>query len=95
MVGSIKVQHVMNPGTGETVWIFTFGYGHVHPRTGARLDERFVRINGNFEEARVEMVRRFGTKWGGQYANASEAGVDRFELRQLEGEEAFGAAPPA
>ena len=53
-------------------WVFTFGYGHVHPETGAKLDDHCVRFDGTYEEARAKMVERFGAKWAFQYA--SEAG---------------------
>jgi hypothetical protein len=48
-------------------WIFTFGYGHVHPETGESLAERFVRIPGTYSDARREMARRFGMRWAFQY----------------------------
>lgn len=62
-------------------WIFTFGFGH--ELAGEPLRNRFVRIRGTFAEARVEMVRRFGQKWAFQYANEEEAGVERFNLREI------------
>lgn len=89
---AIKIPHPFEPAAEVLAWIFTFGLGHRHPLTGAPLEHRFLVLRGPFEEARAEMVRRFGTKWAGQYSSPSEAGVGRFELRELEGSEALGLA---
>lgn len=62
-------------------WIFTFGFGHV--ATGeVPLRNRFVRIRGTFEEARTEMVRRFGRTWAFQYPSEDEAGVSTYGLTE-------------
>ena len=50
-------------------WLFTFGYGHVHPETGAPLADKAVRFKGTYKSARQQMVERFGLKWGFQYAS--------------------------
>ena len=42
-------------------WVFTFGVGQKH-------EGRCVRIKGTYEEAREEMVRRYGTEWAFQYS---------------------------
>jgi hypothetical protein len=86
---SFKVQQPFELATDE-LWFFTFGYGHVHPRTGARLDDRFVTIRGTFEEARLEMIRRFGRKWCGQYPSAADTGLAG-DL-ELTGQEALGVS---
>lgn len=65
-------------------WVFTFGAGHVHPITGAPLDNRFVRIRGTHDSAREEMFARFGPKWAHNYESEDEAGVERFALVELE-----------
>ena len=62
-------------------WIFTFGFGH--ELAGEPLRNRFVRIWGSHAEARAKMVRRFGQKWAFQYASEDEAGVDRYNLREI------------
>jgi len=62
-------------------WIFTFGFGHV--ATGdVPLRNRFVRIRGTYEEARTEMLRRFGRTWAFQYESEEAAGVERFNLSE-------------
>lgn len=65
-------------------WVFTFGCGHVHPITGAPLDNRFVRIRGTYASARAEMFERFGPKWAHNYPSEDEAGVARYDLLELE-----------
>lgn len=64
-------------------WIFTFGYGHVHPVTKEPLHNRFVRIHGTESGARHQIVRRFGVKWAFQYPSEADAGVERYELKEL------------
>ena len=65
-------------------WLFTFGFGHTHPVTGAPLANMFVRIAASDSEAaREEMVRRYGRRWAFQYENEERAGVRRFGLREL------------
>jgi hypothetical protein len=66
-------------------WIFTFGFGHVHPESGESLRNRFVRIRGTFSEARDEMVRRFGKKWAFQYKSEQDAGVGTYALTEVKG----------
>lgn len=64
-------------------WIFTFGFGHTHPQTGESLAHCYVRVPGDGAEARDKMIAAFGRKWAFQYASAEQAGVDRFELREI------------
>jgi hypothetical protein len=64
-------------------WIFTFGGGHVHPRTGEPLRMRFVRVAGTFFEARRKMASVFGMKWSHHYRSEEEAGVNMFKLTEL------------
>lgn len=44
-------------------WIFTFGFGQ-------KYAGYFVRISGTYEEARKEMIRRYGKEWAFQYSEA-------------------------
>ena len=44
----------------KQLWIFTFGSGQKH-------GGHFVKIYGTFEEARSEMIAKYGTEWGFQY----------------------------
>lgn len=69
--------------TLETEWIFTFGFGHSHPVTGASLAKCFIRIRGTYESSRAEMLRRFGTRWAYQYIDEAEAGVVKWKLREI------------
>lgn len=64
-------------------WIFTFGFGHVHPETGERLANHYVVIYGDHDEARKQMEGYFGLKWADQYPDEDAAGVEQFGLKQL------------
>ena len=65
-------------------WFFTFGFAHRHPETGEPLRNRFVRIKAErFDDARREMVARFGQRWSFQYETEADAGVERFHLTEL------------
>lgn len=43
----------------------------------------FVRITGTFNDARIEMFRRFGSKWSMQYPGEEAAQVERWNLTEL------------
>lgn len=68
----------------EVGWVFTFGFGHVDPKTGDPLGNCYVVIDGTFDEARATMRRHFGYQWSMQYANEHEAGVGIFALTQID-----------
>ena len=51
----------MDKGNTE-VWYFTF------MQKQADLKNKFVRIEGSYEEARMKMVERFGSSWANQYS---------------------------
>lgn len=70
-------------------WLFTFGFGHVHPETGESLANRCVRFDGSYQQARAEMVKRFGIKWAFQYACDAKLGRDPRELSPEELPEAI------
>ena len=57
-------------------WIFTFCGSHEHPN-------KYVVIRGTYGEARAEMFRRHGDRWGFQYPSKEAAGVDEFGLIEL------------
>ena len=65
-------------------WIFTFGSGHVHPDTGERLANCYVRVPGDINSSREAMLRRFGQKWAFQYKTPEQAGVERYHLREID-----------
>lgn len=64
-------------------WIFTFGFGHVHPVTGERLANCYVAIEGDVNTSREVMIKHFGTQWSMQYPGISEAGVHKYSLREI------------
>lgn len=77
------------PKQGKTLdtqerWVFTFGFGHVDPKTGDPLGNCYVVIDGTFDEARATMRRHFGYQWSMQYANEHEAGVGIFALTRID-----------
>lgn len=65
-------------------WIFTFGFGHAHPQTGESLANCFIRIRGTRADARREMDRRFGQKWAFDYESEERAGVQKYNLREID-----------
>lgn len=59
-------------------YYFTFGQSHVHPDTGTRLKDYYIKItapDGNL--ARDAMFSRFGPKWSMMYDHRPE---DNFPL---------------
>lgn len=60
----------------HNIWVFTFGSGQEH-------EGCYIVIEGNYSEARKEMHRRFGAKWGFQYASEEEAGVEKYKLKKI------------
>ena len=71
--------------TEPYVGIITFGFGHEDPQTGENLGSCFVRVPAlDREDARVRMnASRFGQTWAFQYDNPEEAGVERWNLREV------------
>jgi hypothetical protein len=66
-------------------WIFTFGFLHVHPETGERLWNKYIRIvASDSEAARAEMFRRFGDEWAFQYDSEDAAGVTKYRLKEIQ-----------
>lgn len=61
----------------------TFGFAHRHPTTGESLAGCFVRIPGDYDQARHEMNRLFGRTWSMQYPNEQLAGVYKYDLREI------------
>lgn len=57
-------------------WFFTFGCGQ--PNAG-----HYIIINGTFESARDEMIKRYGTCWCMQYASKEEAGVEKWHYIEI------------
>lgn len=62
----------------EQKWYFSFGCGMQDPHRNC-----YVAIKGDYATARNEMIRRFGTKWCGQYATAEEIGVEEYDLKEI------------
>jgi hypothetical protein len=67
----------------DHVWVFTYGFGHHHPVTGAPLGNCYTCIRGTFEAARRAMVDRHGNRWAFQYVDREAAGVDHHGLREV------------
>lgn len=58
-------------------WWFTWGFGQGH-------DNGYTIIEAeSHEAARVEMTRRWGPRWGFQYASAEDAGVEQYGLHEV------------
>jgi hypothetical protein len=51
-------------------WYFTFGCGQLN-------EGKYCIIQGTYEEARAEMVKRFGWKWASQYSEEQWVEDDR------------------
>lgn len=56
---------------------FTFGCNQPHENYYHVIEAE------NSEKARIEMFRRFENHWSMQYDSAEEAGVERFNLREI------------
>lgn len=56
---------------------FTFGCGQAYENCYHVIDAN------NEAEAREEMFRRFGNKWSMVYKSAEEAGVEKYNLREI------------
>lgn len=71
--------------TKRQTWYFTFGPGHIHPRSGVSLENCYTTVYGTYEEARQHMFNTFGKQWSMQYPTADDpyphgAGVHRYNL---------------
>lgn len=67
-----------------TTRTFTFGGGHINPATGASLKDHYVVIEGkSAEHCRATMLNHFGTQWSFEYWTPEDAGLHRFNLREL------------
>jgi len=58
-------------------YIFTFGYGQPNENCFHAVRAK------DSNEARAEMVYRFGKKWAFQYDSREKAGVDRYNLTEI------------
>lgn len=67
----------------EQVWYFTFGGDHTHPVTGESLRRAYVMLHGAEDSTRDAMFAVFGNRWAFQYSTAEQAGVDRYNLREV------------
>jgi len=57
-------------------WYFTFGHGH-------RQQGCYTVFYGTADEAYEKMMMKHGPKWSHQYSSEEEAGVERFNLREI------------
>lgn len=61
----------------KQIWFFTFGSAHAHPNG-------YVKIQGNFSDARAKMFERFDSKWAMQYNEKDFAGqAERYGLHEV------------
>ena len=58
-------------------YYFTFGFNQPHEGC-----YHIIKANSS-NEARAEMFSKFGTKWSMQYNSAEEAGVVRYNLKEI------------
>lgn len=58
-------------------WYFTFGVDH------PQYSMYYVVIKGSWNEARGEMIKRYGSRWSFQYDSPEAAGVERYGLKEL------------
>lgn len=65
-------------------WYITFGFGHVHPFTKESLANCYVVLTGSEVDVRTKMIERFGQRWAFVYDSADAAGVERYNLREIE-----------
>ena len=66
-------------------WYFTFGFDHY---IGSEcVKNKFVKIHGTFEGARLHMFERYGRKWSMQYGSAEAAGVETYKLEEIQADE--------
>lgn len=48
----------------KEVWYFTFGVGEEY----GNRKSKYVKITGDFSQARAKMIQWYGHKWCGQYS---------------------------
>lgn len=60
-----------------TEYIFTFGFGQNYENCF------YVIKAANPDDARTTMIERFGNKWAMQYDSRERAGVEKFNLREI------------
>ena len=64
--------------------VFTFGYGHVCPFTGRKLDDHYATVvAADQKQARALMVAAFGTMWCDQYESVAAA-MGGYPIRLVE-----------
>ncbi len=72
---SIELDKISN--LHKTSYIFTFCDNSIYKNC-------FVKINGEYIDARHIMIKNYGESWGFQYTNIDEAGVLRLDLYQID-----------
>jgi hypothetical protein len=60
-----------------TKFYFTFGFGQPHENCYTIIEAE------DWGTAHRQMVQKFGNKWSMQYESAEEAGVEKFNLREI------------
>jgi hypothetical protein len=67
-------------------WYFTFGFSHLHPRTGACLGNCYTTAYGTYDSSRKRIFEIFDRQWAFQYSTANGsngAGVNEFNLKYV------------
>jgi hypothetical protein len=77
-------EHPIIAADREQDWYFTFGSNHVHPDTGQRLMNAYVKVFGTEASARLVIGACFGNAWAFQYDSAEAAGVEKYNLFEVE-----------
>lgn len=62
--------------------IFTFGSNHIGELSG-NLGHSYMKVEGNFSEARAKVFEFTGGVFSFQYDSEEEAGVFKFGLREV------------
>lgn len=72
------------------VWGFTFGANHTNA-DGVSLDDYYVILEGDFNEARAKMFELRGSKWAMQYPydNRFEEMIEQYGLLKLDSHKAY------
>jgi hypothetical protein len=67
-------------------FIFTFGFSHTDPVSGASRAKKFCRIEAaDYESARQRMNNTYGRQWAFEYESEEEAGVAKWGLTEVTG----------
>jgi hypothetical protein len=73
---STNVQNATPQDQPLVTRVFSFGYGHTDPFSGASLAEKCLVVRGPSAEAcRAFMNRRYNRRWACEYDSVADAGT--------------------